>query len=271
MKKTPEEKKATQEKCRILWWEKNIDKAILQAKEWKLRNPERNKELKRIGYHRNAEKINARRKVWNKENRERVVERQKAYYRKNKQRIDAYARRYAKSNPERIKESRQRHWEKNRVSVFWSRAKKAAKEKGIKFDITKDWFKVRLDAGVCEMSGLPFDMKGKRSDNSPSIDRIKPAGDYTMDNCRMVLWSINRALGNCGERMMAVDENGDGLMAYLDRQAQMYHETGESELSDDEYDSLSQSVGRRTVGAVSTIGDEVEHTRPMVSMRGWEM
>ena len=65
---------------------------------------------------------------------------------------------------------------------------------------------------------------------------------------------------------MAVDEYGDGLMAYLDRQAQMYHETGESELSDDEYDSLSQSVGRRTVGAVSTIGDEVEHTRPMVSL-----
>ena len=202
LKKTPEEKKATQEKCRILWREKNRDKAILQAKEWKLRNPERNKELKRIGYHRNAEKINARRKVWNKENRERVVERQKAYYRKNKQRIDAYARRYAKSNPERIKESRQRHWEKNRVSVFWSRAKKAAKEKGIKFDITKDWFKVRLDAGVCEMSGLPFDMKGKRSDNSPTIDRIKPAGDYTMDNCRMVLWSISRALSNCGEDYM---------------------------------------------------------------------
>ena len=65
---------------------------------------------------------------------------------------------------------------------------------------------------------------------------------------------------------MAVDENGDGLMAYLDRQAQMYHETGESELSDDEYDSLSKEVGRRTVGAVSTIGDEVEHTRPMVSL-----
>ena len=45
---------------------------------------------------------------------------------------------------------------------------------------------------------------------------------------------------------MAVDENGDGLMAYLDRQAQMYHETGESELSDDEHGYRDWETDRKS-------------------------
>ncbi len=52
------------------------------------------------------------------------------------------------------------------------------------------------------MTGLPFDMTldgHKRRPNAPSVDRIKPDGDYTQDNCRIVLWFINRAMLNFGE------------------------------------------------------------------------
>ena len=52
------------------------------------------------------------------------------------------------------------------------------------------------------MTGIEFDMSVSRSANSPSIDRINPAGPYTKENCRMILWSLNRALSNHGEEYM---------------------------------------------------------------------
>jgi len=64
--------------------------------------------------------------------------------------------------------------------------------------ITPAWIKERLDRGVCELTGIAFDMTGKRTQNSPSIDRIIPGGPYTPENCRMILWSLNRGLNNYG-------------------------------------------------------------------------
>ena len=45
-------------------------------------------------------------------------------------------------------------------------------------------------------------MDGKNTPDSPSIDRINPFGGYTKDNCRIVLWCINRALFIYGEDYM---------------------------------------------------------------------
>lgn len=79
------------------------------------------------------------------------------------------------------------------------KVKQRAKEKGVNFDLTIEWFETRLKAGACELSGLPFDLEAKRGRNSPTIDRITAGGHYTQANCRMILWSINRALNNYGE------------------------------------------------------------------------
>lgn len=53
------------------------------------------------------------------------------------------------------------------------------------------------------MSGLPFKPgtsgPGSRNPDAPSVDRKDPAGPYTKENCRMVLWWLNRALSNLGE------------------------------------------------------------------------
>ena len=111
-------------------------------------------------------------KIWNKENRVKITN-QHAIWRK-----------------------------KNRAASFAIEIKSGARKQGIKYDLTKEWFKERLDSGICELSGMPFDMEGKRSRNSPSVDRINPMGSYTKDNCRLVLWSVNRALSNYGQEYL---------------------------------------------------------------------
>jgi hypothetical protein len=60
-------------------------------------------------------------------------------------------------------------------------------------------------------------MSQVKGPNSPTIDRIIPDGPYTMENCRMVIWFLNRAKSNYSEdyvmdvyrRVVAkLDENG---------------------------------------------------------------
>jgi hypothetical protein len=52
----------------------------------------------------------------------------------------------------------------------------------------------RLQAGVCELTGLAFDMsvRSRRPElYTPSIDRIAPGLGYTKENCRLVLFAVN--------------------------------------------------------------------------------
>lgn len=56
------------------------------------------------------------------------------------------------------------------------------------------------------------------------------------------------------------------LLRYLDIQAEKYHEYGCSDISDSIYDSLARRVGRTTVGAKSTVGEELVHPVPMLSL-----
>lgn len=61
----------------------------------------------------------------------------------------------------------------------------------------------RFAAGVCELTGLPFELKAARVRrwNSPSIDRIDATKGYTHDNVRFVLWAMNASLSDWGERV----------------------------------------------------------------------
>lgn len=67
-----------------------------------------------------------------------------------------------------------------------------AKVQGREFDLTREWAIARW-TGRCEMTGLPFVVSElKNNAFSPSIDRIDNTKGYTQDNCRFVLWAINR-------------------------------------------------------------------------------
>lgn len=62
-------------------------------------------------------------------------------------------------------------------------------------DIDREWVQERLDAGICEVTGLPFERESA-GPLLPSIDRIIPGGPYSKDNCRMTVWIFNRARGS---------------------------------------------------------------------------
>jgi len=60
----------------------------------------------------------------------------------------------------------------------------------------------RIDAGVCEISGVPFNLREGRTFDSPSIDRIDPSRGYTYANIRLICHAMNSALGDWGEEKL---------------------------------------------------------------------
>jgi hypothetical protein len=97
------------------------------------------------------------------------------------------------------------------VSRFESRAKRMldsiqrrSLDQGVICTLDLEWILTRIK-GKCELTGLPFDLEWKRrvfkqrfNPFSPSVDRIV-FGDYSPDNCRMVLTAINIGINHWGE------------------------------------------------------------------------
>jgi hypothetical protein len=81
----------------------------------------------------------------------------------------------------------------NRAKALISIAKYRARMKGLYFDLDQHTAAVQgvLDAGVCELTGIPFNLDGGKTWDSPSLDRIDPAKGYTLPNVRVVLYCVN--------------------------------------------------------------------------------
>lgn len=88
-----------------------------------------------------------------------------------------------------------------RASCLIAGARTRSRNKGIMFDL--DSFEAelqrRIDIGICELSGVKFDLSPGRKPNSPSIDRINPADGYVPSNVRVICHALNAALGDWGE------------------------------------------------------------------------
>lgn len=80
-----------------------------------------------------------------------------------------------------------------RAKIMWDSAYARARNGSLTFSISLGWIEQRLRYGVCEVTGMQFDMGNKKSERSPSIDRIKPELGYTEDNCQVVIWQFNAA------------------------------------------------------------------------------
>ena len=106
-------------------------------------------------------------------------------------------------DPERHRFNREQYKANNPAQYLWSRAKARALRKGHEFTITKEWVQERLTAGVCEMTGLPFDLDlgtaAEPNPWSPTIDRRDSRLGYTPDNCRLVTWVYNAAKNSWGD------------------------------------------------------------------------
>lgn len=89
-----------------------------------------------------------------------------------------------------------------RANRLINNAKDRAKRRNIEFNITAQWVENKLILGFCELTGLAFDLSISKNtkDNpfAPSLDRIDSSMGYTENNTRVILWSVNRALGQEG-------------------------------------------------------------------------
>ncbi|MEY4429437.1 MAG: hypothetical protein RLZZ182_2126 [Pseudomonadota bacterium] len=86
-----------------------------------------------------------------------------------------------------------------RASRLTAAAKSRAALKGLPFGLTVEWVQSALDSGVCEATGIAFDLTSKRGWNTPSLDQIRAGEGYTMANTRVILFGLNAACGNWGE------------------------------------------------------------------------
>lgn len=96
-----------------------------------------------------------------------------------------------KENPEGMKLSFKNWREENRGKALVTVAKYRAKVRGLEFNLRAENIQSRINLGVCELTGIPFDLKNPRSWNAPSLDRIDSGKGYTEDNVRVVLYSVN--------------------------------------------------------------------------------
>jgi hypothetical protein len=105
------------------------------------------------------------------------------------------------------------HHAKNRLSnsgrsqQLINSAKGRVKKTGGEVTVDKLWVKEKLDTGVCELTGLKFDLslsdKTRMNPFSPSLDRIDPENqNYSEQNTRVVLTAVNLALSEFGEKTM---------------------------------------------------------------------
>lgn len=156
---------------------------------------------------RNRDRLRAQRKIWVEKNREKL----RAYDRarpprphgkpKDPAKQRAYAAEWQKKR--RIKDpgyearayAKRIAKPRNRAILMYKVAKKRSLMFGYECTITVDEIQAKLEAGVCEMTGLPFDFSAGngRIPRSPSLERFDNSRGYTSENVRVVCWQFNAA------------------------------------------------------------------------------
>lgn len=95
--------------------------------------------------------------------------------------------------------SRLRSCPKRKVANIISSKRHHCKTHGIDFNLTRQWYQEKIDAGICEVLGIPIYLNTDEGNTAgqyeAQIDRINPKHGYTMNNCRVVCRWFNIAKG----------------------------------------------------------------------------
>lgn len=91
-----------------------------------------------------------------------------------------------------------------RATLLVSNARIRARKRKMPFDLDQhiDDIQARIDRGVCEVTGFPFNLKDGLTFDSPSLDRIDSKQGYLIENIRVVLHCMNSAMGSWGEEKL---------------------------------------------------------------------
>lgn len=85
-----------------------------------------------------------------------------------------------------------RSWRrKRRANALLNVARHRAKTKGLECTVTVESLQPVIDAGVCQLTGIPFNLDDGKTWDSPSLDRKNNSVGYTPENTRVVLYCVN--------------------------------------------------------------------------------
>lgn len=88
-----------------------------------------------------------------------------------------------------------------RAQGLVSAARTRSVDRVLPITITAEWVEERINRGVCEVTGIRFDLgadgrgTGFRKAFGPSLDQRIPGIGYTKENTQVVVWSYNAAKG----------------------------------------------------------------------------
>ena len=81
-------------------------------------------------------------------------------------------------------------------SLLYS-ARVRAKKRNIECSLSREWIKSKLQAGICERSGIPFNMNANEGKKpfAPSLDKVDNNEGYNFANTAVVCDAYNRGKG----------------------------------------------------------------------------
>jgi hypothetical protein len=94
------------------------------------------------------------------------------------------------------------------VTLMLNYARDRALEQDVPFDLDHEFLLPKLEAGVCELTGLPFERirPGGRKTHpfGPSLDRKNRDLGYVKSNTRLVCCALNTAFADWGEEVWLI-------------------------------------------------------------------
>lgn len=120
---------------------------------------------------------------------------------------DATIVRFGKGKAGTCNSCSKEEWDKNnylkiRCQRLYGNAQKRAKHSGWPPpDFTSEWIEAKILNGVCEATGIPFDLTTRRTEIHasnpwvPSLDRIDSSRPYSKDNVQVVIYMYNVCKG----------------------------------------------------------------------------